>query len=447
VTQREYVKLKQLGVDLNETHQVQAPEFPELDRRMVVKPWVSTMIEQMEWDKIDFQECTSAEEWMNSDYLFEVRQGISYCTLNDIGNNNSFSQRIVAGFLDSGKIHRERRDIRVAVLTGNGRMFCAGGDPRGFQAEQRAAGVIGSAAQGGEKHNKPRPPRDEEGEAGFIGTREKKDEAEERGRKLKEILQSKNVKFSGKWPPRGGGDEDWDSLPQGGPPGYYITTYFEQNGVDANIKGGFRAAWHFFAWATIPQFSICCMNGSAMGGALGILAGSDFVCVVKTAFAVLSEVRLGVIPAVVSPHVIRAVGAHNAKRIFIQAENLNATKQVEIGLCQRMIQHEREFPGVVVELVEKIQMTDSSAVMEAKACILASLNQPMSESLIQYQVELYNKIRKGEPCEAGMKAFADRQPAPWESCKIDVKTDSVKADPANMPAFKAFMDAGGPSPS
>merc|ERR1719323_743568 len=88
------------------------------------------------------------------------------------------------------------------------------------------------------------------------------------------------------------------------------------SGKEQNLRGAIQGAGMFYRWATIPQFSIACMNGSAMGGALGLLAGSDFVVAVKSAFAVLSEVRLGVIPAVVSPHVIRAVGVVNAKRIF-----------------------------------------------------------------------------------------------------------------------------------
>merc|ERR1712048_1076589 len=97
------------------------------------------------------------------------------------------------------------------------------------------------------------------------------------------------------------------------------------------------------------------MNGSAMGGALGILAGADLVVAVRSAFAVLSEVRLGVIPAVVSPHVIRSVGTANAKRIFAIAENLNMAKAMEIGLVQRVVQKKDEFSAIVKEVSEKIQ--------------------------------------------------------------------------------------------
>merc|ERR550537_1997659 len=95
-----------------------------------------------------------------------------------------------------------------------------------------------------------------------------------------------------------------------------------RQGRDDNVQGAIVGAYMFYSWATIPQFSICCKHGSSMGGALGILAASDYVVAVKTAFAVLSEVRLGVIPAVVSNHVIRAVGPSNACRIFATAENL-----------------------------------------------------------------------------------------------------------------------------
>lgn len=446
VCQKEFEALQAYGVDLTDRiHQQGLTRELEEERSQCLKPWVKSMMEQMEWDQIPFQQCNSAETWNNSDFLFEVREGIAYCTLNDVGNNNSFSGPIVSGFLDAAKIMRSRPDIRVAVLTGNGRMFCAGGDPRGFQAEQRAAGVIGAAASGGERSKVKRPPQtSHEAAAESRDVKAEQEREDEAGANACQLKGEHGVKFSGKWPPRGGAGESWESMPQGGPPGPYISTFFEQQGKDANIKSGFRAAWHFFAWASIPQFSICCQNGSAMGGALGILGGSDYVVCVKTAFSVLSEVRLGVIPAVVSPHVIRCVGASNAKRIFVQAENLNAVKALDIGLIQRIVAHEREFPGVVKELVDKIQMTNSNAVRWAKAAIFSQLNQPMSEAMIEWGTAEYVRIRKTEECNIGIESVNERKTTPWEGKKIDCKLDSVKADPANMPVFAAFMQPQAP---
>jgi len=191
--------------------------------------------------------------------------------------------------------------------------------------------------------------------------------------------------------------------------------------LKGNIQSAVTGAAMFFNWATIPQFSVACMNGSAMGGALGLLAGTDFVVAVKSAFAVLSEVRLGVIPAVVSPHVIRAVGTSNAKRIFATAENLSTAKALEVGLIQRIVTKKDEFPAVVKEIAEKIQAVSPHAVMAAKATIFATLNQPMSQKLMDWTTQAYAAVRKTPECEEGMRCLAENRPMPWDEKKIDTK--------------------------
>lgn len=63
--------------------------------------------------------------------------------------------------------------------------------------------------------------------------------------------------------------------------------------------------------SSLPQFTICLMNGSAMGGGFGLVCACDYVIATKQAHATLSEVKLGVIPAVISPHVSRTIGTAN----------------------------------------------------------------------------------------------------------------------------------------
>jgi len=208
----------------------------------------------------------------------------------------------------------------------------------------------------------------------------------------------------------------------GGPPGFMIVhNEHIVSGKQQNLQQAMESGSMFYRWATIPQFSIACMNGSAMGGALGLLAGSDFVVAVRSAFAVLSEVRLGVIPAVVSPHVIRAVGTSNAKRIFATAENLNMAKAVDIGLVQRIVNKKDEFPAVVKEIAEKVQAVSPQALASTKASIFACLNQPMSNSLLEYASREYARVRLSEECQAGMKALVENKAMPWEEKKIDAK--------------------------
>merc|ERR1719356_2243497 len=90
--------------------------------------------------------------------------------------------------------------------------------------------------------------------------------------------------------------------------------------------GQLSAAKQWDTWAKLPQFTICLVNGSAMGGGVGCVCCCDYVIAVKKAYFVLSEVKIGVIPATISPYVIAKIGIANSKKLFCCAENYNAER-------------------------------------------------------------------------------------------------------------------------
>mmetsp|Transcript_67028 Transcript_67028/g.143385 ORF Transcript_67028/g.143385 Transcript_67028/m.143385 type:complete len:452 (-) Transcript_67028:138-1493(-) len=369
------------------------------DGKQTVMPWDVDVERQLKWEDHTFKRCMTYEEWNNEGFILEIRQGIAYCTMNEAFNNNAWSSGISTGYTDISRILRDRHDVRVAVLAGNGRMFSSGGDPKAFQAEQRAAGAIGGDGGGDGGHQ-----FSEEQIAKYRAYIEARQDAEEKGFYMEN---PKGHEICGIY-------QHWDRL---------VTQQF-----DDNVRGGIIGAYMFYAWATIPQFSICCKHGSSMGGALGILAASDYVVAVKTAFAVLSEVRLGVIPAVVSTHVIRALGPSNALRVFATAENLNAKNALELGLVQRIVQHEREYPAVVKEICEKIQAVSPEAVRFTKKSIFNTINRPMSGQMMEYLAQESARVRKARECEEGMACAEAMKPMPWEEKNIDFKEDSYKAE-------------------
>merc|ERR1719188_1191105 len=109
-------------------------------------PWDVDVTTQLNWEERTYNanQVSRYEDWHNEGFILEIKPGIAYCTMNEAFNNNAWSANISQGFLDISRVLRGRDDTRVAVLAGNGRMFSSGGDPKGFQASQRAAGVIGA---------------------------------------------------------------------------------------------------------------------------------------------------------------------------------------------------------------------------------------------------------------------------------------------------------------
>lgn len=350
--EKERAALKDYGINLAPNHFDGYLYRPEkcLQDSEVRKPWELSLLEQM--GPSVSAKCETVEGWNNEDFLFEIREGIAYCTLNRPAANNAMNDTISAGLHDSARILRNRPDVRIAVLTGNGRMFCAGGDPKSFQQAQ--------------------------------GMNE--------------------------------GEEEDEGGP---PPGSYITGLGK---ALQGVKVGTDAfARDMYDWASLPQFTICCMNGSAMGGGVGLVSVCDMVVAVRTAHATLSEVKLGVIPAVISPHVIRTLGTANAKRLFCTAENANMQTAMDIGLVQRVVNDVSEFGGVIKEIAHKIQACAPAAVAAAKMTILNTLSQPLSETLIDYTAKEYARIRKTDECEAGMKALGMKKKPHWVENTIQVK--------------------------
>jgi len=163
---------------------------------------------------------------------------------------------------------------------------------------------------------------------------------------------------------------------------------------------------------TAPKPTIAKVNGSAYGGALGIIACCDIAIAADDAAFAFTEVKLGIIPAVVSPYVVNAIGFRNTRRLFLTAEQFNATQAQQMGLI-----HKLAAPGTLDEALEhEIQLllqAGPSAQMECKRLIqkLAGL----SDDIAQYTAELIAQIRISQEGQEGLAAFLDKRNPQWRS--------------------------------
>merc|ERR1712176_892744 len=174
-------------------------------------------------------------------------------------------------------------------------------------------------------------------------------------------------------------------------------------------------------WASVPQYTICCMNGSAMGAGVGLACCCDLVVAVRSAHMTLSEIKLGIIPADISPHILRSVGPAHAKKLFTTAENCSMNTAVNVGLVQRVVNDASEFPAVIREYAQKIQGLGPAAVAASKRAILNCLYKAPSTPMCEWAANVYTQVRKDEECDAAMKALASKKRPDWVLKKIDVK--------------------------
>eukprot|EP00747_Dinoflagellata_sp_TGD_P123774 gnl/TRDRNA2_/TRDRNA2_173872_c0_seq4.p1 gnl/TRDRNA2_/TRDRNA2_173872_c0~~gnl/TRDRNA2_/TRDRNA2_173872_c0_seq4.p1 ORF type:complete len:397 (-),score=96.27 gnl/TRDRNA2_/TRDRNA2_173872_c0_seq4:79-1269(-) len=312
--------------------------------RSAKKPWCYNVMATIP----SYPQVYDLANWKHEAVKFTVSQGIAYITLCRPAANNAINDEITLGLNDACQILRERPDIRVAVLTGEGRMFCAGGDPKSFQSFQGDAKEVG-----------------------------------------------KNV-----------------------PSGQAILR--ESAAFDGNKASGNSFARLLYEFANLPQFTICCANGSAMGAGVGLICTSDMCIAVKTAMFVLSEVKLGVIPATISPHVIGKIGGSNSKRLFCTAENCNMSKATQMGLVQQVVDSSSQFGDAVQNVCKRLQACAPGAVASAKPVLLNYMNAPASESLLVNSAEEYVRVRKGEEAENAMKSLQMKKKPSWLEVEIKV---------------------------
>ncbi|HVJ75896.1 MAG TPA: enoyl-CoA hydratase-related protein, partial [Casimicrobiaceae bacterium] len=109
-----------------------------------------------------------------------------------------------------------------------------------------------------------------------------------------------------------------------------------ENLADANALAGMLSTL-----AQCPKPTVACVNGAAYGGGVGLIACCDIAIGVDSARFGLTETRLGLVPAVISPYVIDAIGARQARRLFLTAELFDAHEAARIGLLHRGV----EFGG------------------------------------------------------------------------------------------------------
>ena len=160
--------------------------------------------------------------------------------------------------------------------------------------------------------------------------------------------------------------------------------------------------------------TVALVNGPAMGGGLGLIAACDIAIGVDTSFFALSEVRLGLIPAVISPFVIQAIGARQARRYFVTGERFDAEKAHEIGLLH-ILKPAAEIENTLEETLENLLACGPVAQAEAKILIQAVAGRTIEKGVMSDTAERIARIRASKEGKEGITAFLEKRKPDWIS--------------------------------
>ncbi|MGQ0429226.1 MAG: enoyl-CoA hydratase-related protein [Gammaproteobacteria bacterium] len=182
-----------------------------------------------------------------------------------------------------------------------------------------------------------------------------------------------------------------------------------QNEADAR-----RFAGMLEALERLPQPTVALVNGAAMGGAVGLVACCDIALAAPGARFALSEVRLGLVPAMISPYVIRAIGARQARRWFLTGEAMSATRAAAIGLVHE-IADAAGLAALAAGLLDALQVGGPSAQREIKRLIrhVTGRAEATDAAMQADTASWIARVRAGAEAREGLTAFLERRKAGW----------------------------------
>ncbi len=182
---------------------------------------------------------------------------------------------------------------------------------------------------------------------------------------------------------------------------------FEENVADAT-----RMAGMFRSIASCPKPVIGRVHGAALGGGAGVVAAVDIAVAVKSAKFGFTEVKLGIIPGVISAFVVARIGAGRAREFFTTGERFSADVAQSIGLVHQVVADEAALDAMIESKIEQIFTAAPGAIAETKLLISEVSRRPL-DSAIEYAAEAIARARSSPEGQAGMKAFLSREKPPW----------------------------------
>ena len=158
--------------------------------------------------------------------------------------------------------------------------------------------------------------------------------------------------------------------------------------------------------------TIALVQGAAFGGAVGLAACCDIVLANPTTSFCLSEVKIGLIPAVISPYVVRNMGARAARRYVLTAERFSAATAERFGLVTEIT--EQSLDDAVRPLLRTIVANGPAAVAAAKRLVLDVMGRTIDARLVEETVERIADIRVSPEGQEGLSAFLAKRPPHWQ---------------------------------
>jgi len=179
-----------------------------------------------------------------------------------------------------------------------------------------------------------------------------------------------------------------------------------------NLADSRKFAAMLRALSGLSKPTIARVQGAALGGGTGLTAACDMAIAADDASFATSEVKFGIIPAVISPYVLRAIGPRHALRYFQSAERFGATEAKAMGLVNEVVTL-AELDAAVDRLVQALLACGPQAQLAAKQLIAALAGRPIDDAVAEETATRIARQRATDEAREGFAAFFDKRAPAW----------------------------------
>jgi methylglutaconyl-CoA hydratase len=180
-----------------------------------------------------------------------------------------------------------------------------------------------------------------------------------------------------------------------------------------NRDDAYQLARMLKALSDVPALTVAVVEGAAFGGGAGLIAACDLAIARRDARFAFSEVKLGLIPATISPYVVEAIGPRWAKALFCTGAVFDAERALEIGLVQEVAEDGPALGAIERRLILDIMAAAPQAVLEAKKLVRRVWGRKLDDGLMQETAGLIAKKRVGDEGREGVRAFLEKRKPDW----------------------------------
>lgn len=179
-----------------------------------------------------------------------------------------------------------------------------------------------------------------------------------------------------------------------------------------NLQDARRFAAMLARVESCPKPTVARVQGAALGGGVGLACACDIAIAADNASFAVSEARFGILPAVIGPYVINALGKRHARRLALTAARIDAAQALAIGLVQQVVPL-AELDAAVDATVKDLLAGGPNAQREIKQLFAQLAPGPITPEVRDLTAQTISRVRSSDEARQGFAAYLAKRPAPW----------------------------------